>query len=76
MIRSVDPASGNRWPTLLSHIIFLYNSTPQSVTGVSPYVMLYGRDPYTLIDQLLSNTQEEWTEDFVATQARNLKKAN
>lgn len=76
MIRSVDPASRNRWPELLSHIIFMYNSTPHSITGVSPYRMLYGRDPYTTIDQLLSNTQEEWTEDFVAAQAKNLKKAH
>lgn len=76
MIRSEDPASRKRWPELLSHIIFLYNSTPHSVTGVSPYRMLYGRDPYTPVDQLLCNTQEDWTEDFVEVQAKNLKRAH
>ena len=33
LIKSLDRQSRRRWPELLPHLIFIYNSTPHCVTG-------------------------------------------
>ncbi|PIK62210.1 putative transposon Ty3-I Gag-Pol polyprotein [Apostichopus japonicus] len=76
MIRSLDPARRRNWPDLLSNLVFLYNSTPHRVTGMSPYRMMFGREPYTPLDQLLSNARKTWDEDFVNEQAAALQEAH
>ena len=76
MIRSVDPSTRKKWPDLLPHLVFLYNATPHSVTGFSPFRLLFGRDPYTPLDQLLTNTSAEWEEEFIKEQAASLQKAH
>ncbi|PIK33447.1 putative transposon Ty3-I Gag-Pol polyprotein [Apostichopus japonicus] len=76
MIRSLDPARRRNWPDLLSNLVFLYNSTPHRVTGMSPYRMMFGREPYTPLDQLLSNARKTWDEDFVKEQAAALQEAH
>lgn len=75
MIRSLDPARRRDWPDLLTHLVFLYNSTPHRVTGLSPYRM-FGRDPYTPLDHLLSNAEKTWDEDFIEEQAQALQTAH
>ena len=54
----------------------MYNSTPHRVTGLSPYILLYGREPILPVDQLLSNTESDWGEDYVQVQANIIKKAS
>ncbi|XP_071506229.1 uncharacterized protein [Diadema antillarum] len=76
MIRSLAPSDRRKWPELISNIVFLYNSTPHRVTGMSPYKLLFGRETYTPLDQLLSNVELTWDEDFVAQQAKALKCAH
>ena len=66
MIRSLDPDRRKRWPELIQQLVFLYNCTPLGTTGLSPYRLLYGREPNTPLDQLLGNTQSNWDEDFVS----------
>ena len=73
MIRSLSPTDRRKWPELISDIVFLYNSTPHRVTGMSPYRLLFGREPYTPLDQLLANADLSWDEDFVEKQARALQ---
>lgn len=75
MICSLDPARRRDWPDLLTHLVFLYNSTPHQVTGLSPYRM-FGRDPYTPLDHLLSNAKKTWDEDFTEEQAQALQTAH
>lgn len=69
MIRSLEPSARHKWPELITQLVFLYNSTPHSVTGFSPFRLLYGREPFTPIDQLLINSHGQWTDDFVKDQA-------
>lgn len=37
---------------------------------------MFGIDPYTPIDQLLRNVQEDWDDEYVAKQAASLEKAH
>ena len=39
----------------LPAVMFAYNSMPHSTTGVSPYMMLFGRDPVTPMDRMLGS---------------------
>ena len=76
MIRSLDPDKRKRWPELIQQLVFLYNCTPHGTTGLSPYRLLYGREPYTPLDQLLGNTQSNWDEDFVSEHSKSLSHAH
>ncbi|KAJ8020637.1 hypothetical protein HOLleu_40281 [Holothuria leucospilota] len=76
MIRSVDPKERRKWPELLFHLLFLYNATPHTVTGISPFRLMFGREPYTVLDQLLFNAKEDWNEDFIVYQAKALEVAH
>ena len=76
MIRSLDPDRRRKWPELIQQLVFLYNCTPHGTTGLSPYRLLYGREPNTPLDQLLGNTQSNWDEDFVSEHSKALNHAH
>eukprot|EP00057_Strongylocentrotus_purpuratus_P010055 XP_011664529.1 PREDICTED: transposon Ty3-I Gag-Pol polyprotein [Strongylocentrotus purpuratus] len=76
IIRSMEPSDRRKWPETLSHLVFIYNTTPHRSTGYSPYRLMYGREPSLPIDQLLSRTEQSWDEDFVETQAAALSRMN
>ena len=69
LIRSLDHKNRKRWPELLPHLVFLYNSTPHSVTGYAPYTLMFGRAPMVPLDQLLNNTYNNFAENFTQKQA-------
>ena len=76
MIRSLDPSLRRNWPELVGYLVFLYNATPHRVTKMSPFYLLFGREPHTPLDQLLTNTRTNWNEDFVEAQSRALEEAH
>src|SRR5690606_32720952 len=45
----------SNWDELLPFVTFAYNSAVQSSSGFPPFRLLYGRDPTTPIDALLSS---------------------
>ena len=47
----------------------IYNTTPHSVTGISPYTLMFGRKPVLPVDQLISNTRQDWNEDYLQEQS-------
>ena len=53
LIKSLDNKDRRKWPELLPHLIYIYNSTPHSVTGVAPYTLLFGREPTIPLDHLI-----------------------
>ena len=61
---------------MLSHLLFVYNSTPHRVTGYSPYRLMFGREPSIPVDQLLNRTRQEWDQDFVQEQAEALQRSD
>ncbi len=76
LVKSLEKQRRNRCPELLPHLIFMYNSTPHCVTGFAPYTLMFGRQPSVPLDQLLSNTRNDWSEDFVRQQAQFIKRAH
>lgn len=46
------------WHKALPHLMFAFREQPHSSTGLSPFELLYGRNPRGLLDVL----SEEWTE--------------
>ena len=73
LIKSLPSEDRRKWPDMIKHLVFIYNSTPHQVTGVSPYTLMYGREPNLPIDQLLDRTSDDWGEDFIKTQAEFLQ---
>jgi hypothetical protein len=55
------------WPEYIQQLTFMYNCTPHSSTGFSPYELFFCRAPYFPIDSILGLqlsssviSQEEW----------------
>ncbi|XP_030849327.1 uncharacterized protein LOC115927484 [Strongylocentrotus purpuratus] len=76
MIRSLEPDRRRKWPGLIHQLVFLYNCTPHGTTGLSPYRLLYGREPHTPIDQLIGNSEADWNEDFLTEHSKSLQHAH
>ena len=51
LIKSLDEKDRYKWPDMISHLVFVYNSTPHSVTGIAPYTLMFGREPLIPLDQ-------------------------
>ena len=45
LVKSMDVRDRKNWPQMLPHLVYVYNSTPLSVTAVTPYTLLSGRQP-------------------------------
>jgi hypothetical protein len=49
----------NDWDGLIDFVTFAYNTSRQETTGVSPFLLLYGREAVLPIDVALSNNPEK-----------------
>lgn len=45
MLAKLVTAGGHNWDSLLGPVLFAYRTTPHSSTGLSPFYVLYGRNP-------------------------------
>ena len=75
LIKSLEVSERKRWPELLPHIVYMYNATPHSVTGVAPWTLLFGQQPMIPVDHLVGNSQQDLGDDYVQEQAKFLKQA-
>ena len=69
-LRTLSPEKKKSWPDHLQALVYAYNCTPHSSTGLSPYYLMFGRDPNLPIDHLLSpeaevepGTVDDWLEE-------------
>ena len=53
ILRTLEPRDKQRWPSLLPTLCFSYNATPNAVTGLPPFQLLFGREPRTPLDVYL-----------------------
>jgi transposase InsO family protein len=75
LIKSVEKCRRREWPDMIRSLVFMYNSTPHSVTGIAPYVLLFGRQPTVPLDHLIGNVYNNWDDNFVQEQAELLQRA-
>jgi hypothetical protein len=47
----------HNWHLWLPHVAYAYNTKPHTATGVSPFLLLHGREPRLALHQLLGGTQ-------------------
>ena len=45
MLAKVVAAGGHNWDSLVGPVLFAYRTTPHTSTGLSPFYLLYGRNP-------------------------------
>ena len=69
LIRSLAVTERRRWPEALPHLPMMYNATPHRVTDLSPYELMFGRQPALPVDQLINNTWQNWDQGYVQEQA-------
>ena len=65
LFKSVDYEKRRMWPDFLFH-----NTTPHSITGIAPFVLMFGRQPTIPLDHLLNNTKGDWDQNQVETLQR------
>ena len=75
LIRSIDECDRRKWPAMLPHLVFVYNTTPHCTTGVAPYTLMFGREPAIPLDQMLGRAGSSWDQEFVHEQSRLLGRA-
>ena len=56
-MRTLKPEQKRHWPKYLPELVFLYNATPHSSTGMSPFNLLYGVDAGVPVDLFLGCTR-------------------
>ena len=78
LLITLPPEKKKKWPQFLPDLVFVYNATPHSSTGLSPYYLMFGRDPLLPIDVMLGRIEpsagsvDKWLE----THAKNLFEAS
>ncbi|XP_038053942.1 uncharacterized protein LOC119726358 [Patiria miniata] len=75
LIRSIDEPERRKWPAMLPHLVFVYNTTPHCTTGIAPYTLMFGREPAIPLDQMLGRSNSSWGQDFVNEQSKLLGRA-
>ena len=59
LLRADRRHEARNWPAKLAVAVFAYNSSPNRVTGVSPYKLLHGRDPILPLDFIFPREDEK-----------------
>ena len=60
LLRVLCKEKKERWTEYLSEVTHVYNATPHSATGFSPFYLLFGREPYLPIDMILETQCDDW----------------
>ena len=77
LLRTLPEQKKRRWPEHLQELIYVYNVTPHSSTGFSPYFLLFGQEPRLPVDFLLgTGLQEPVNTDWVQIHKERLQHAH
>lgn len=71
LLRTLPPDQKRRWPRHLSQVTYAYNTTVHQSTGMTPYFLMFGREPRLPVDFLIGigeedagvGTVEEWVQE-------------
>lgn len=78
LLKTLSPEQKKKWPEHLQELVYVYNATPHSSTGLSPFYMLYGRKPTLPLDHLLGTADihsPPLSEDWVVAHKKRLDDA-
>ena len=75
LIKSLGVTERRKWREALPHLMLVYNTTPHSVTGISPYTLMFGRKPVLPVDHLINNTRLNWNEVYVESHSDLISRA-
>jgi hypothetical protein len=76
LLRTLAAEHKRSWDLYLHELIMVYNMTPHTSTGFSPYFLLYGREPRLPIDDVFCSPDSSVTVDeFVRKQNHRLRRA-
>ena len=76
LLRTLEHDEKQDWKSHIARLVHAYNCTPHSVTGYSPYFLMYGRHPRLPLDALINCSEEdEDITDFVDRVRKNLREA-
>jgi hypothetical protein len=82
LLRTLEKEQKKRWPEHIQELTFLYNCTPHTSTGYSPYYLFFGRNPKLPIDNILSMTTndqldiDEWVQLHRKRMSQAVERAN
>ena len=80
LLQTLAPDQKQRWTEHLPELVQMYNCTPHSSTGFSPFFLMFGREPRVPLDLFLGEQQEEWQaqmpSDWLANHLKRLRVAH
>ena len=59
MLRTITEGNKQNWKNQLNKLTYAFNCTRRSVTGFSPFYLMFGRNPRLPIDVLIENNTGE-----------------
>lgn len=60
LLRTLGTEQKKRWPEYILELTQMYNCTPHTSTGFSPFYLMYGREPRLPLDLFLGEKDQEW----------------
>ena len=77
MLRTLPEVCKSKWKDEVGKLVYSYNCSKHSVTGYSPFFLMFGRNPRLPIDAILDQDEEATTSlsDYVKTWKLRMKQA-
>jgi len=74
LLRALVKKNIKEWDELLSHAEFAFNRVPSKSTGLSPFQVVYGKNPRTPLDliPIPTSTKFSWEADKRAREIQDL----
>ena len=60
LLRTLAVEQKKRWPEYIMELTHMYNCTPHTTTGFSPFYLMFGREPRLPLDLFLGEKEQEW----------------
>ena len=77
LLRTLSAKQKRCWSRFLPELTYAYNSTPHSSTGLSPFYIMFGREPCLPVDALLDRREKDTAvqKDWVSLHQERLQDA-